>query len=244
MENSEQEKSVITVIDADFIPFYVCHNKKDSGEKSLNDCINMCDDFIKNILMATKANYYVGYLTTGKCFRYNINPDYKANRKYLNMPKYMAEIKERLIGVYNFKSQENYEADDLCLSFKKQNPEYDCIIVSPDKDLLGICEKSFNPRKMVFNYHTKEEIVENFWRSMVCGDTADNIKGIPGMGEKAFDKIKKSVELNDLLTEIQLYYINHFGEYEGIKEFTKNYLSLKIVDNVRLEEIKLNEVNL
>ena len=37
-------------------------------------------------------------------------------------------------------------------------------------------------------------------------------------------------------------YINHHGEYEGIKEFTKNYLSLKIVDNVKLEEIKLNNV--
>jgi 5'-3' exonuclease len=249
MEDSEREeeitesKPIVAVIDADFIPFYVCYNKKGQEEKTLDDCINICDNFINNILKATNADYYVGYLTKGKCFRYDINPDYKANRKYLDQPQYLDQIKERLL-TYNFVSQKGWEADDLCMSFKAQNSQFESIIVSPDKDLLGICEKSFNPRLMQFNYHSKEEIVENFWRSMIVGDTADNIKGIPGKGPKYFNNlIDGFIYLGDSWDYIIFdEYINHFGEYEGIKEFYKNYLSLKIVDNVKLEEIKLNKV--
>lgn len=241
-EEKSESKSVVAVIDADFIPFYVCHNKKDAEEKSLDDCINICDDFINNILKATKADYYVGYLTESKCFRYDINPTYKANRKYLNLPNYIDEIKDRL-KTYGFISQKGYEADDLCLSFKAQNSQFESIIVSPDKDLLGICEKSFNPRLMQFSYHSEEEIVENFWRSMIVGDTADNIKGIPGKGPAFFKNLTLNVDDEESIrTLIFDEYINHFGEYEGIKEFSKTYLSLKIVDNVKLEEIKLNKV--
>lgn len=249
-ENSFNKKPILAIFDADFIPFVVCHNKKDTEEKTLIDCINMCDDYINNILKAVKADYYIGYLTQGKCFRYDINPTYKANRKYDNPPKFMFEIRDRLKTI-GFIGKEGYEADDLCMSFKAQNSQYESIIISPDKDLLGICETSFNPRKMEFNYHTKEEIVENFWKSMIVGDRADNIIGIPGKGEAYFNKIImlsdgkfiKNLSEKTIRDNIFNEYIKHFGEYEGIKEFTKNYLSLKILDNVKLDEVQLKEVN-
>lgn len=237
----EEKKPIVAVFDADFIPYYVCHNKKEAEEKSLNDCLNLCDEFINNILKSINADYYIGFLTKGKCFRYTINSEYKANRKYLNQPKYLDEVKERL-KAYGFTSISGYEADDLVMSFKAQYSQFESIIVSPDKDILGICEKSFNPRKMEFNYHSEEEIVENFWRSMIVGDTADNIKGIPGKGPAFFKSVVEYCYTVGFPTVILQYYIDHFGEYEAIKEFTKNYLSLKIVDTVNLGEIKLNEV--
>jgi 5'-3' exonuclease len=242
MEEREAFKPIVSVIDADFIPYYVCHNKKDSEEKTLNDCLNLCDEFISNINNSINADYYVGFLTEGKCFRYDIYPEYKGNRKYLQQPKYLDEVKQRLRAL-GFTGQKGYEADDLCMSFKAQNSQFKSIIVSPDKDLLGICEKSFNPRLMAFNEHTKEEIVENFWKSMIIGDTADNIKGIPGKGKSFAEKLLLNLDDDESLRNTVLEeYVNHFGEYNGIKEFTKNYLSLKIVEDVKLEEVKLNEV--
>jgi 5'-3' exonuclease len=242
-ESNLIEKPIISVIDADFIPFYTCHNKKDMPEKSLDDCINLANDFINNINKSVNAKYYVGFLTIGKCFRYNIYPEYKGNRKYLNQPKYLKEVKQYLIDL-GFTGMDGYEADDLCISFKTQNSQYNSIIVSPDKDILGICEESFNPRLMQFNYHSKEEILYNFWRSMIVGDTADNIKGIPGMGEKAFSNLLSNPPFNylDMSHLILWCYKQHFGEYKGIQEFYKNYMCLKIVDNVKIDNIKIQSV--
>ncbi len=242
-ENSGQNKKIVSVFDGDFLPYYVCHNKKGEDEKSLQDCLDLCDEFILNINRSVEADYYIGFLTKGKCFRYRINPTYKANRKYLDPPKYLSEVKKHLIDKHKFTWNEEYEADDLVVSYKKHNKQYNCAIISPDKDILNSVDVAYNPRKNEFKNNTEDEITEYFWKSMVCGDSTDGIKGIPGMGEAAFRRIRGAVELEDLMTEVLLHYINHFGEYEGIKEFTKNYLSLKLVEDVYIEEVILNEVN-
>lgn len=241
-------KPVVSVLDADFIPFYTNFTKKGEEDKTLEQCIDKCDDFINNINRYTRADYYVGYLTKGKCFRYNINSSYKANRKYNNMPKYLQEVRQHLQDKHNFLYQEGYESDDLVYSFKTQNKDkYDCIIVSPDKDILNLPGKHLNPRKMAFHRTSEDEATEFFWKSMVVGDNIDSIKGIPKCGEKYFESILEDMKLYEeaisLRTEIFNRYTNNFGEYEGIKEFTKNYLSLKLVNDVKLEDIKLNEVN-
>ena len=69
----------VSLWDADFIPFYVCHVKKGEAEKSLDDCKALVDDIITNINNATNANEYQLYVTAGKCFRYTVYPEYKAN---------------------------------------------------------------------------------------------------------------------------------------------------------------------
>jgi 5'-3' exonuclease len=235
----------VAVYDADFIPFYVCHNKKDASIKSLDDCINLCDDFIRNINKAINAELYCGYLTKGKCFRYQENPDYKANRKDAVFPDYSAEVRNHLETFHNFIGQEGYEADDLVLSFKKQRTDYDVIIVSPDKDILKLEGKHFYPREMKWITTTKQEAEEYFWKSMIIGDATDNIKGIPKSGVKAAEAtIRWCDKYNEEYYKGVLEgYIQYFGEYKGIKEFTKNYLSLKIINDVDLREVVLNKAN-
>lgn len=238
---------IVSVIDSDFIPFYVGFTKKGEEDKSLEQCIANCDDFISNINRYTRADYYVGYLTQGKCFRYGINPSYKANRKYENMPKYLNELKQHLRDRHNFISQEGYEADDLVVSFKVQNSQFKSIIVSPDKDLLNLPGKHLNPRKMEFKRTSEEEAKEFFFKSMIIGDQIDGIKGLIGKGkvyaEETWSSYISEYDHPYPLSRVLNEYIHHLGEYEGIKEFTKNYLSLKLVDTVTLETIKLNEVD-
>jgi hypothetical protein len=235
----------VTIFDADFVPFIICNNKKGDDLKTLQNCLDICDDFIHNICKSTEADHYVGYLTVGKCFRYAINTDYKAKRKYTNIPPYTYEVRQHLIDQHGFKGQKDYEADDLVVSYKAQRPEYECTIVSPDKDILNLEGTHFNPRTMKYCTILKYDADEFFWKSMIKGDTIDGIKGIPGKGEKYFDAhVAFYGRAGATWHELTLTrYIEHFGEYEGIKEFTKNYLSLKLIDNVLLEDIKLNDVN-
>lgn len=240
----EDKKTIITVWDADFIPYYVCHNKKNEDEKTLDECINLANSLIDNINNHNNADLYCGFITKGKCFRYDINPSYKSNRKYLNLPKYINEVKEHIECVHNFTFKEGYEADDLVLSFERHYSQFKPVLVSPDKDILTAGKNVYNPRLNTFKSNSDEEIKEAFWRSMITGDTIDGIKGIPGKGNvfstKLFININNEESLRTLVFDE---YINHFGEYEGIKEFTKNYLSLKIVDNIDVSEIvKLNKV--
>jgi len=242
---SSNIKPIVSVFDSDFIPFYVGFTKKGEEDKSLEQCIANCDDFISNINRYNKADYYVGYLTQSKCFRYDINPSYKANRKYDNMPKYLKELKQHLRDKHNFISQEGYEADDLVISFKAQNNQYKSILVSPDKDILNLVGKHLNPRKMEFKRTSESEATEFFWKSMIKGDTIDGIAGLKGKGEVFAEKLLANLydDYESVRNLVFEEYLNQHGEYEGIKEFTKNYLSLKLVETVPLETIKLNEID-
>lgn len=240
-------KPIVSIYDSDFIAFYVCHNKKNQDEKTLDDCIYLCNNFIDNINKAIKADYYIGYSTRGRCFRYNINPDYKANRKDAIFPKYSSQIRDYLVSKHGFKWIDNYEADDAVVSFKEQySNEYDCIIVSPDKDILNLEGIHFNPKNMEFVTTSKQEADEYFWKSMIIGDPGDNVKGLKNKGkvyaQEIIDAYRSAIYPLYLGSNILNEYIYNLGELEGINEFYKNYRSLRLINSVNLGEIKLNEV--
>lgn len=172
----------IALIDADFIPYYVCHNKKleDNSieNKSLEECQQLAKEFIDNILISTNCNKYVIALTIGKCFRYRIFDQYKANRKPLNIP-YLKEVKDFLIENYNTTDfKDELEADDIVIIAKKLYP--DSIIISPDKDIIK-CTPGvhYNPRVNKFVNTTPQEANYNFWTSMITGDTTDGVDFCP-----------------------------------------------------------------
>jgi 5'-3' exonuclease len=239
-------KQIRGVYDADFIPFIVCHNRKGQEEKTLEECILQCDDIIANINTAIKCDTFVGFLTKGKCFRYSVYPEYKGNRKYLEMPKYMNDVKDYLISKYHFVFNSNYEADDFVLSYKTKYKDINCIIISPDKDIINLEGSHYNPRSAEFRYTNKEEAEKYFWISMMVGDTADNIKGIKGIGPVAANKIISEVGLFDSLrATIMNKYCEIYGEREGIRQFYINYYCLKIVDDIDpiLLEVELNNTS-
>lgn len=241
----DSTKSTVAIYDGDFIPYTVCHVKKEEESKTLEQCIDLCDNYIANINKYIKADFYVGFLTTGKCFRYKINPSYKSNRKYNNPPLFLKEVKEYLATKHGFSSNEEYEADDLVVSFKEQYSQFNSIIVSPDKDILNLPGKHLNPRKMEFKRTSEEEATEFFWKSMIKGDTIDGISGLKGKGEAFAERLLGGLydDYESVRNLVFEEYINFHGEYEGIKEFYINYRSLKLVDNVKLDKIKLNVVN-
>src|SRR5262252_11058258 len=135
----------------------------------------------------------------GRTFRDDLARDYKANRR--PMPDELAQQIPMVhaaceaLGV-PILSSERYEADDVIgtLATKAQASGFDVVVVTMDKDFFQLVHdglRVFNPREEGTWYDAAgvsekfgvppEQVVEVM---ALMGDTIDNIKGVPGIGEK------------------------------------------------------------
>ncbi len=135
----------------------------------------------------------------GRTFRDDLAADYKANRA--PMPDELAEQIPMVhaaceaLGVPILTS-ERYEADDVIgtLTMKAAAAGFDVAIVTSDKDFYQLVQdgiRVFNPRDEGTWYDAAgvkekfgvapEQVVDVL---ALMGDTIDNIKGVPGIGEK------------------------------------------------------------
>ncbi|MGH9408693.1 MAG: DNA polymerase I [Vicinamibacterales bacterium] len=151
----------------------------------------------------------------GRTFRDDLAADYKANRA--PMPDELAEQIPMVhaaceaLGVPILTS-ERYEADDVIgtLTEKAAAAGFDVVIVTGDKDFFQLVRdevKVFNPRDEGTWYDAAgvkdkfgvapEQVVDVL---ALMGDAIDNIKGVPGIGEKgARDLIATHGSLENLL---------------------------------------------
>src|SRR4026209_2788679 len=154
----------------------------------------------------------------GRTFRDDLVSDYKANR--VPMPDELAQQIKMVhaaceaLGVPILTS-ERYEADDVIgtLAMKAAAAGYDVAIVTMDKDffqLVGDGIRVSHPRDEGTWYDVNgvkeklgvapEQVVDVM---ALMGDTIDNIKGVPGIGEKgARDLIAKYGDLETLAAHV------------------------------------------
>ena len=136
------------------------------------------------------------YLSPSKYFRYDLTDDYKGNRTGNNKPYHFAGIREFFMRK-GAKLIDNMEADDILAinhfhhfkqgGFKKTNRN--SLIVGEDKDFNNIPGWHYQPGKQKLFYQGSYSAIAHFYQQMIAGDTADNIKGIPGKGQKAAEKL-------------------------------------------------------
>ena len=151
----------------------------------------------------------------GRTFRDDIVTDYKANRA--PMPSELAEQIPMVhaaceaLGVPILTS-ERYEADDVIgtLAAKSRAAGFDVAIVTSDKDFYQLVDDSlrvFNPREDG-TWYDAAGVKEKFGVEpgqvvdvlALMGDSIDNIKGVPGIGEKgARELITKYGSLDNLI---------------------------------------------
>ena len=223
------------IIDADSILFAICVDKKQDDyqiahfgaqtERTLNDVIEEFNTYFLRVLMDSGCIQYVAFLTAGS-HRYSFYPEYKANRKKLEKPRFLKELTAYAIETLGFCRVDGYEADDLVNMCKEQLGD-NTLIVHTDKDLDQIPGNHFNYKKPEF-YDISEDTAQlNLWTQVITGDSIDNIKGIPGKGSAFAAKVFKQDEPYRNL--VLLSYILEFGEYKGIEEFTKNYKLIKLL---------------
>jgi DNA polymerase-1 len=171
---------------------------------------------LRKLLADQKPEYIAAsFDLAGPTFRDELSKDYKANRA--PMPPDLAEqiplVHEacEALGVPILTS-ERYEADDVIGTLARQAREagFDVAIVTGDKDffqLVGNGVRVFNPRDEG-TWYNEAGVVEKFGVRpdqvvdvlALMGDSVDNIKGVPGIGEKgARDLIAAHESLDALL---------------------------------------------
>lgn len=170
-------------------------------------------ELLEQILFDVKADTYQLYLSGPGNFRYEIYPDYKANRKQPK-PKHLKACEDYLVSEWGATYTEGYEADDAlgiaqCESYNKDETKIklDTIICSIDKDLLQIPGRHYNFVKKEFTEISPARGLREFYTSVLVGDAADNIKGAAGIGKK-----KAPLILDGCTTESEMFEacLNHY----------------------------------
>lgn len=236
-----------------------------SKDDTLQQILEKVDNKIHEILVETKADYYVLLVSKGKYFRHEISKSkdapegsYKSNRTYTTQP-WVKTIKEYLIVKYKAVWYPNLEADDIAawLMNKKEfdvfsQPElwgvFNKILVAKDKDLLySIPGRHLNFSKKLGPEEWGMEWVETsvndapffIWEQMVCGDTGDSVIGLWKKGKAWCDKNFAGKSLKEVQHLVFDEYIKDYGVSKGIFEFQKNYRLLHMLST---DEDMLREV--
>lgn len=156
--------------------------------------------FLCQLLEQTKPTHIAAAFdeSLNSSFRNKIYPDYKSNRESAPEDlKYQFQICRKLteiLGVSCFSSK-RYEADDLIgtLAVRMQKNNFKISFVTTDKDLSQLVKKGdtfWNFAKDIRHSYTgckkafgvkPEQMVDLL---ALAGDSADNIPGVPGIGNK------------------------------------------------------------
>ena len=185
----------------------------------------------------------VAFDPQGPTFRHEMFEQYKAQREETpEAIRAAVPIIKDIIRAYNIPILEvkGFEADDVIGTTAKLAEErgFDTYMMTPDKDFGQLVSEhifQYKPRHGGgFDIYGVEEVKERYGISSplmiidmlgLMGDSADNIPGCPGVGEK---------------TAIKL--INEFGSIENLLNSTdklKGALKTKIEENV--EKIKFSK---
>lgn len=151
------------------------------------------------------------------CWRREIDSNYKAHRPPTPAALYaqfkMAQQLSKLAGIPGFISN-RYEADDIIGTFGTvfQRQQISSAVITRDKDLAQIIKAGDIWWDITEKVKLTEKGVAKQWGVppaqiadllALCGDKADNIEGVPGVGLKtAAQLLRRFQSLDDLLANI------------------------------------------
>lgn len=181
---------MIALLDGDIIVYRASASAED---EDVQVALDRCDRLIDFILLETNATSYYSWIGGSTNFRKEIDPTYKAHRPEVK-PKHLIACQEHLVKNWNTIITDGNETDDELAIAQSQDNKEDTIICSIDKDLLQVPGNHFNFVRNEFYQISNEEGLKNFYRGLIIGDTADNIKGVKGLGKVKAEKVLSSLE--------------------------------------------------
>jgi DNA polymerase-1 len=144
-------------------------------------------------------------LTSRPSFRYDLYPEYKANRKDKPKPEFLSDCMKEL-EAYPWLRIPNTEGDDVLGIVSTRGWIGDHVIVTVDKDLLQIPGMHWHPDKGEQVKITEDEADYLFHMQWLMGDSTDNIPGIPKVGPAKATKFLEGVEYGQrTLRVLQVY---------------------------------------
>lgn len=222
MKSSDSEDCKVALIDGDILVYRIGFTTEDIDETLAKARM---DYYINELVLHQLpdcSDFHI-YLTAANDetnFRKKIaiTAPYKGNR-VAPKPKHYQALREHLQMKYSCSVVYGQEADDGIGIAATSLGSKNCIIVSIDKDLDMIPGEHHN---FVTNerYMITEDMARfNFYRQILWGDSADNIKGVKGVGRVRSAEILTSVNIDD---EKEMY-------LACIKEFMKRE-KLNLID--------------
>ena len=191
---------MIALLDADILCYRVGFATDDEHE---NTAIETMAVFLEDLIMfdLVDTDSHELFLTGKTNFRNDIavTAPYKGNRKDVKKPKHLPLLREYLQTAWGASVSDGQEADDDIATRATELGD-ESIIVSIDKDFMQVPTWHYNFVKKVKKYVTPEEGLRFFYKQVLTGDSADNIKGIYRVGEVTATKM-----LADAKTEEELY---------------------------------------
>lgn len=154
----------------------------------------------------------------GKNFRKDLYEEYKDGRNAtpieLKMQMPIARDILKAMGI-KYYEVENYEADDIIGTLSKRalnDPEFDALVVSSDKDLLQLINEQVEVKLLKskdyirYNLQTFEadygfKPIRIIDLKALMGDASDNIPGVKGVGEKTAIKLIQEYDTIENLYE-------------------------------------------
>lgn len=195
------------LIDGDLVAFINAASAEGESERF---AFSRADRMIEDILHTVEADEYVIYLSGGRNFRYEINPQYKANRK-ADDPEHRQSTCNHLVRNYVCETTSGYEADDALGAAQTEGT----IICTLDKDLLAIpghhyswpiIRKGKVSRDATFRIVSELDGLRHFYKQMLIGDSADNLFGVDGIGAVGANKLIDPLEAEEEMKLAVWYY--------------------------------------
>lgn len=220
----------IVLIDGDIVCYRVaatCENDAfEVAEIRINDLMN-------RIIYETDAQSYKVYLTGENNFRYEIYPEYKANRKDKPKPKWLQECREYLVTQWKAKVTDGNEADDE-LGIDQTGHGLDSCIASIDKDLLQIPGYHYDFVKGLERFVSTIDANRNFYTQLLTGDGSDHIPAFDGKFRSQIPKfVQKLIDsLYELTTAVDMYnYVSTLYEDKEVMHRNAKLLYIQRKEN-------------
>lgn len=190
----------VALIDGDILCYRIGFATEDEVEDT---AITTMAGFLEDLLLFDLIDYADTeiFLTGSGNFRFDVavTAPYKGNRVNVPKPTHLPLLREYLVMAWKAKVSEGQEADDD-IAIRATELGEDCIIVSVDKDFLQVSGWNYNPVKKEKTFVTPEEGLRFFYKQILMGDSADNIKGLHRVGPVKAEKM-----LANAVTPYQLY---------------------------------------
>jgi hypothetical protein len=173
---------------------------------------------LNKILEDTECVEYKIFLSGDDNWRRELAPSYKANRDATHKPVWFEEMKDYLILEHDaIVTKDGMEADDFLGLAQDVDTTVICTL---DKDLDQIPGWHYNWKSRETYYVTSDESNLFFWMQMLMGDSADNIKGIYGIGPVRAKTMLDSLPYERRKCLVGLHYALAFDDPEAV--FTTN----------------------
>jgi len=182
----------------------------------------------------------------GQSVRKSYYPQYKANRVHVNAVSAQEVVIRKIIsllGIYGL-AVSGYEADDLIATITdKFKSEFDVVIMTGDKDMLQLIDKSvsmhdsmknitYNEKTAFEKFGVKPNQISDYLA--LVGDKADNIPGAAGIGPKAAqDLLSLYGGVDEILCQIGT--ISNKYRDKLVKSIDDLKVSKRLADLVRLD---------